>query len=93
MSNIRDEQSGMFRVFTESGSQYVVDLTGGTLCRETATHSLRGDTVAVGLVHVLSCVVGECALFVIQLPNVVGPTLRQTSVVTHILGVDDGEAA
>jgi len=83
--NLKDELSGVFRVFTGSGSVYTVDLTHGTLCREAFTHDLRGDGVALELLGVVNCSVGLGAMFVVQMPGVVGPTLRLTSRVTQIL--------
>ena len=91
--NLKDELSGMFWVFTESGSVYTVDLTHGTLCRDTFTHDLRGDGVVLELLGVVNCSVGLGAVFVVQLPGVVGPTLRLTSVVSQVLVVDDVESA
>ena len=91
--NLKDELSGVFRVFTGSGSVYTVDLTHGTLCRDTFTHDLRGDGVVLELLGVVNCLVGLGATFVVQLPNVVGPTVRLTSLVTQILVIEDAEIA
>ena len=93
MLSLEGVRSGVFRVFTESGSGYTVDLTGGTLCREVASHPLRGDTVVLALLSVVYCKIGLGAVFVVQLPGVVGPTVRLTSLVTQILVIEDAEVA
>lgn len=75
----------MRRVITEHS---IYELDGDTLRRvavapEAAT--LRCDGDSVELIEVLTLEEGRSAAFLIQLPNVDGPTIRQTTPVRLIV--------
>ena len=93
VQQLKDNETGRWKVTTESGTVYLVNLDQRTLRRQHASggNDLRKDASVVRLIGVLDCRVGESAAFVLagvsDDPDVV--TTRQTTPVTSILRLPD----
>lgn len=100
MEELIDTDSGTYRIRTATGSHYLLDLDGRTLTRLRAAvemapdyagmepAELRRDGEQLDLHRVITCRVGERAVFVIQLredPSAV--TVRDTSEVQAIVAL------
>lgn len=100
IEELRDTDTGAYRIRTGTGSYYLLDLDGRTLTRLRAAvemapdfagmepAELRRDGEQLDLHSVIACRMGERAVFVIQLredPSVV--TVRDTSQVQEILAL------
>jgi hypothetical protein len=98
MRTLMDSTTGRYRVTTESGSQYIVDLDQNTLVRLRGaappsaldddpfpSEPLRHDGRPVTLVNIREATVGRSAEFLVDLEEPdVAATMRATTMITSI---------
>ncbi|TFC93559.1 hypothetical protein [Cryobacterium sp. TMT3-29-2] len=105
MSTLMDQVTGQFRIRTQSGSTYWLDLDRHEMSRTPAAddpdqvHTLRRDGSTVRLLRIVECSVGRSMQLLIDLavPDVDATTRRSTPVtaierITPDLDSDRGEA-
>jgi hypothetical protein len=102
MKTLMDSTSGRYRVSTESGSQYIVDLDRNTMVRLQGTappsdsdedpppsEAMRRDGVPVTLVGIREATVGRPGHFLLDLDEPdVRATVRATTTITSIQLID-----
>ncbi|MCO4263727.1 hypothetical protein NG697_12475 [Pseudarthrobacter sp. MDT3-26] len=93
---LRNDDTGRYLVVTATGSHYVLDLTSRTLqrqmaatppvtdYREAGVSQLRRDGETVELLMIERCMVGEPAIYFLQIRQDHVPTERMTSPVVRI---------
>ena len=91
MSTLMDQVTGQFRIRTQSGSTYLLDLDRHQMCRIPATndperdHNLRRDGSTVRLLGIAECTVGRPMHLLIDLAIAgVEATIRRSTPVTAI---------
>ncbi|TFC38980.1 hypothetical protein [Cryobacterium sp. TMT2-14] len=90
MSTLMDEVTGRFRIQTQSGSIYLLDLDRHEMCRFPATddpdrdHNLRRDGSPIRLLRIIECSINRSMHLLIDLavPGVDATTRRTTPVTT-----------
>lgn len=84
IASIDDDATGRWRITTETGSTYVVDLDERVITRVPELCALRRDNEPLLLHRVVEARVGDIGCFLVQVRPDDVPTLRITS---HIVDV------